>query len=223
MQSKKFLADMPANILLGTGQKAGNGGLLDPDPAANFGLRKALCDQVTKMGFPMHEPMISVCRYSGNGHTDRVSYQNSDMDTFGTRLKRARLDAKLTQKAVAQRIGMSQSTLSELENDAYPTSVWVTKLAHLYGVNPRWLGEGVGPRQPSPTQSDEVEADPRILDLWNRYLRADEDARDLVDLILCRPAEIPVWAAPIADAIEGMVKTVGRMKPRKSAPAKKSA
>lgn len=39
---------------------------------------------------------------------------------------------------------MSQSALSELENDEYPTSAFTWRLAQIYGVNPRWLADGLG-------------------------------------------------------------------------------
>lgn len=74
-------------------------------------------------------------------------FQNSDMTTFGDRLRAARKDAKLTQAQVAQKVAMSQSALSELEKGEYPTSSYTPRLAHLYRVQARWLADGVGPRE----------------------------------------------------------------------------
>lgn len=71
-------------------------------------------------------------------------YQNSDMATFGQRLRAARKNALLTQAAAAKKAGMGQPTLSELENDAYPTSTFTPKLAQIYGVNYWWLAEERG-------------------------------------------------------------------------------
>ncbi|MBV2161392.1 LexA family transcriptional regulator [Achromobacter denitrificans] len=65
-------------------------------------------------------------------------------NTFGERLKVARKAADLTQKQAAEKAGMSQGTLSGLENDVSTSSTYTTRLAHAYGVNARWLADGVG-------------------------------------------------------------------------------
>lgn len=93
-----------------------------------------------------------------NRQTDFRSYQNSDMDietpnTLGKRLKACRKDAKLTQAAVSQRVGIKQGSLSELENDKYPTSSFVPHLANLYKVEAMWLAEGRGPKRRANTPS----------------------------------------------------------------------
>ncbi|QBR00695.1 helix-turn-helix domain-containing protein [Paraburkholderia pallida] len=64
--------------------------------------------------------------------------------TFGDRLKWARKEKKLTQSVVAERLTMSQSLLSELENDKYEASIWTPHLARLYDVNASWLASGQG-------------------------------------------------------------------------------
>ncbi|WP_454676471.1 S24 family peptidase [Achromobacter marplatensis] len=69
--------------------------------------------------------------------------------TFGARLKVARKAAGLTQKQAAIKAGMSQGTLSDLENDGSSSSTYTARLAHVYGVNARWLGDGEGEPQAS--------------------------------------------------------------------------
>ncbi|MDQ6212338.1 S24 family peptidase [Achromobacter insolitus] len=64
--------------------------------------------------------------------------------TFGGRLKLARKAANLTQKQAAAKAGMSQGTLSDLENDGSTSSTYTARLAHAYGVNARWLADGEG-------------------------------------------------------------------------------
>lgn len=64
--------------------------------------------------------------------------------TFGGRLKLARKAAQLTQKQAAAKAGMSQGTLSDLENDGSTSSTYTARLAHAYGVNARWLADGEG-------------------------------------------------------------------------------
>jgi phage repressor protein C with HTH and peptisase S24 domain len=73
---------------------------------------------------------------------------------FGKRLYEARKNAKLTQKQVAARTGISQGTLSELETDAQGSS-YTAVLAQLYGVSAIYLAEGVG----QPVQIDTEESD----------------------------------------------------------------
>lgn len=78
-------------------------------------------------------------------------YQNSDMPNpseFGKRLRESRKENKLTQAAVAKRVGISQGTLSELEGGHHASSASTPALAHLYGVNALWLAEGRGPHRP---------------------------------------------------------------------------
>ncbi|CAB3857194.1 hypothetical protein LMG3410_02090 [Achromobacter aegrifaciens] len=64
--------------------------------------------------------------------------------TFGARLKLARKASGLTQKQAAEKAGMSQGTLSDLENDGSTSSTYTARLAHVYGVNARWLADGDG-------------------------------------------------------------------------------
>ena len=66
---------------------------------------------------------------------------------FGQRLYESRLDAGyLRQEEVAALVGMSQSTLSDLENQGQ-RSGYTAQLAALYGVNPRWLATGKGDKR----------------------------------------------------------------------------
>lgn len=121
------------------------------------------------------------------------------MTTFGTRLKDARRQAKLTQPIVAKRVGMSQSLLSELENDQYPTSGFTTKLAHLYKVNARWLAEGLGPREVS---AAEALGDDEVMRLWTLYNRADEATKGLVQYLLGgQTKERAEWISPALAAM----------------------
>lgn len=62
---------------------------------------------------------------------------------YGKRLKIARKHAKLTQKVLALRAGITQSTLSELETIA-GGSAFTAQLAEQCGVNARWLAAGDG-------------------------------------------------------------------------------
>lgn len=69
------------------------------------------------------------------------------MKTLGARLKSCRKDKGVTQTVAAKAVGMSQTNLSELENDIYPTSSFVPVLANYYGVNALWLATGKGKKE----------------------------------------------------------------------------
>jgi transcriptional regulator with XRE-family HTH domain len=64
--------------------------------------------------------------------------------TFGKRLKLARKEAGLTQKALATKAGIKQATVSELENDKYHGSAYAPQLAAALGVNALWLANERG-------------------------------------------------------------------------------
>lgn len=62
---------------------------------------------------------------------------------FGSRLSQARAHAKLSQKALAKKVGMGQGTLSELETGGFGSSFTV-QIAEACGVNSNWLATGEG-------------------------------------------------------------------------------
>lgn len=64
--------------------------------------------------------------------------------TFGKRLKQARTEAGLTQKALAVKAGIKQATVSELENDKYHGSAFAPQLAAALGVSALWLANEKG-------------------------------------------------------------------------------
>lgn len=64
--------------------------------------------------------------------------------TFGKRLKQARTEAGLTQKALAAKAGIKQATVSELENDKYHGSAFAAQLAAALGVSALWLASEKG-------------------------------------------------------------------------------
>jgi transcriptional regulator with XRE-family HTH domain len=73
---------------------------------------------------------------------ERTARQRTE---FGARMLKARKDSGLTQQQVEQKLGVSQSTLSELEGPAHG-STRVAEFAALYGVSPIWLSTGAGPQ-----------------------------------------------------------------------------
>ncbi|MDW3714107.1 helix-turn-helix domain-containing protein [Pseudomonas sp. 2023EL-01195] len=66
------------------------------------------------------------------------------------RLKQARKHAGLTQSELAERAGITQASVSELERGLSRSSAHLVKLAMVCGVRPQWLAEGVGSMEPAP-------------------------------------------------------------------------
>ena len=64
--------------------------------------------------------------------------------SIGTRIKEARRDKKLTQKQLADKVGVKQPTLSELENGDSAGTTMVASFAAALGVNALWLETGKG-------------------------------------------------------------------------------
>lgn len=127
-------------------------------------------------------------------------YKNSDMDkldTMGARLQWARRKAKLTQTAAAKAIGLTQPTLSDLENDNTKGTTSLVELATLYSVDARWLktgrgqpqageGENVKPSntdQELPLSLDSVR-DSRVRLLAEDLMDVSTEMRNLIDKLI---------------------------------------
>lgn len=67
---------------------------------------------------------------------------------FGKRLYESRKLAKLTQAALAKKVGISQGTLAELEKIGQG-SAYTPQLAKACGVSPEWLASGEAEAAPS--------------------------------------------------------------------------
>jgi transcriptional regulator with XRE-family HTH domain len=62
------------------------------------------------------------------------------MSTFGTRLKQARTQKKLTQNEVADKLGIDYTTISKYENNkSQPDNEILRELADMYEVSLDWL------------------------------------------------------------------------------------
>lgn len=69
--------------------------------------------------------------------------------SIGSRIKEARKAAGLTQKALAQKVGMAQATLSELETGESQGTTLIASFAAALGVNALWLETGAGKMEPN--------------------------------------------------------------------------
>ncbi len=65
---------------------------------------------------------------------------------IGSKIKKSRADAKITQEQAAQALGISRQTISNWENErSYPDIVSVLKMSDLYSVSLDYLLKGEGP------------------------------------------------------------------------------
>nr|WP_257230396.1 S24 family peptidase [Pseudomonas sp. SbOxS1] len=76
---------------------------------------------------------------------NKETYKFQRMSTLAERIKSARSHAKLTQKALAQKAGVEQPVISQLETGKNLQSAHLPKIAHACGVSAIWLSENIGP------------------------------------------------------------------------------
>jgi transcriptional regulator with XRE-family HTH domain len=102
-------------------------------------------------------PVLGVNRYSGTECCDNIEM------SIGTRLKEARKAAGLTQVDLAERSGMKQSTISDLEIGKSRGTTNLALLASIVGVNALWLETGKGSRTTkSPTEGSSSVGESRL-------------------------------------------------------------
>lgn len=81
------------------------------------------------------------------------------METIGKRIKAVRDSLDISQKAFGARIGLSQTTLTALENDKNEPSMGTfNKIVEEFRVNPEWLRVGVGQMKISGQPADPTPA-----------------------------------------------------------------
>lgn len=104
----------------------------------------------------------------------RLAYKLAVME-LKDRLKQARKNAGLTQVELAERAGIKQASISEMERGLTRTSGHLIKIAQICGVDPVWLSEGTG-RPGHETAMEAVSASGA--DLSNAMLAGPIDAWD---------------------------------------------
>lgn len=99
----------------------------------------------------------------GNTHT--VAHENTHLQEYGNapdtrlmelkdRIKRARAHAHLTQAELAVKVGMDQTSISNLERGKSQGSNFIAQIASVCGVSAIWLAEEKGPMTHSGYQAD---------------------------------------------------------------------
>ncbi len=100
----------------------------------------------------VHMPAtISHKRYSHNSQSDVFLYHTCDMGTFSERLREARKEAGLSQKELAEKGGLSQTTISDIERGRNAGSTEAPLLAEILKVEALWLTDGRGQKSRSQT------------------------------------------------------------------------
>lgn len=80
---------------------------------------------------------------------------------IGSKIKKSRIDAKLTQEQAAEALGISRQTISNWENEkSYPDIVSVLKMSDLYGVSLDYLLKGDSPMK---NYLDYIEESPNVV------------------------------------------------------------
>lgn len=108
-----------------------------------------------------------------NRNSEAIFTENIGM-SIGNRVRQARKSLGLTQKVLAAKVGMTQSSLSELETGESTGTTSVATIANVLGVNAYWLETGLGEmvsRDAAPP-GDESGVDPadiiRLISLYSK-------------------------------------------------------
>lgn len=105
--------------------------------------------------------------------------------TLQDRLKQAREEAGLKQEEIAEKVGMKQSTYSDLERGKSKGSTLLPQIAFVLGVRPYWLATGKGPK----SENEILDQDEReIVAVWRTL---PDNARVLL-LTQFRALRLPV-------------------------------
>lgn len=88
------------------------------------------------------------------------TYRFATMTTLAERIKDARRHAKLTQRALALKVGVEQPVISQLETGKNLQSAHLSKIAHVCGVNSIWLSDEIGPMTGSEEDTGEPDGRP---------------------------------------------------------------
>ena len=134
----------------------------------------------------MGTPVLFVNRFSV------IHPDNNIAMTIGQRLKQVRKELGLTQIELAARVGLKQSTLSDLELGKSAGTTNLAVVANAIGVSALWLETGRGERAPPKEFSQDrltIET-PEEMRLLTAFRLADERGQDqlnsAVDAILTR-------------------------------------
>lgn len=132
----------------------------------------------------------------------KLPYRFRGMETLADRIKAARKHAQLTQRALAEKVGVEQPVISQLETGKNLRSVHLTKIAQVCRVSPIWLSEGVGAMEAAPALAASQAVSHEIellgeLSAWDEGDPLDED-----------DCEVPYYAEVEFSGGNGMTEVV---------------
>ncbi|MCA8017766.1 XRE family transcriptional regulator [Burkholderia metallica] len=119
----------------------------DADVFSDSTLRPLSVEKVTDQGFPVHDANISILMVQVKSKLIKFSNILLGMDTLGSRVKDARLAAKLSQEALARQVGVSQGLIGQIESGKNQGSKYIAAIARALGVSADWLETGKGRRE----------------------------------------------------------------------------
>ena len=135
---------VPEGLLLGLSQDVVDSGLRSADLAGNFSLGHTCVEAVAEELGPVHEPNISTLIGRVNSYllekTNKVLVMS-----IGQRIRQLRKKRGLSQPALANRAGVSQGTISQLETNPTQQSKHLVAIARALDVSVDWLEKGTGP------------------------------------------------------------------------------
>lgn len=113
-----------------------------------------------------------------NRHTDTKQEHHKCMETFGKRIKTARKSRQMNQIVLADKAGIKQPTLSDIETGETKMLEGGTLVAisQALEVRPEWVMTGKGQRDSSP-KSSAIEADPMLSQLIGFYNKLGDDGK----------------------------------------------
>ena len=80
------------------------------------------------------------------------------VNTFGSRLRHARMLRRLTQKELADACGLSQGSIGNYESGSRRNPKDVFRIAEALNIEPAWLAMGTGPMELAPMLLADVPA-----------------------------------------------------------------
>lgn len=111
---------------------------------SNLGLSKPVGLDFFDDVRPVHGPIYRISGSQCQRLCDKYLGHDSPMETFADRVRAARKAAKLNQKQLATKSGLSQTTISDIERGRNEGSRDIFALAKALKVNAEWLQRGVG-------------------------------------------------------------------------------
>lgn len=96
------------------------------------------------------------------------------MDTFGSRLKKLRIERNLGQKEIGAVLGVSDSSIRKYEaDDRTPTPEAIKKLAEFFGVTTDYLLAN-DIEQAKKEINNAISDDPELIEFWSELQQRDD-------------------------------------------------